>query len=54
MQLAWFTLESLTAAGPPYNSVAKAVSKITRCDLIVVDDIGMLPCGQAAAEASTA
>lgn len=32
------------------NTVSKAVAKITRCDLIVVDDIGMLPSGQAAAE----
>jgi DNA replication protein DnaC len=54
MQVAWFTLESLTAhlgRATVDNSVAKAVAKITRCDLIVVDDIGMLPCGQAAAEA---
>jgi hypothetical protein len=33
------------------NSVSKTVAKITRCELIVVDDIGLLPCGQAAAEA---
>ncbi|MFD5661105.1 IS21-like element helper ATPase IstB [Streptomyces hirsutus] len=54
MQVAWFTLESLTAhlgKATVDNSVAKAVAKITRCHLIVIDDIGMLPCGQAAAEA---
>jgi DNA replication protein DnaC len=38
LRVAWFTLESLTAA-------------IGRSDLIVVDDIGMLPAGQDAAEA---
>lgn len=54
MQVSWFTLESLTATlgrAAVDNSVSRAVSKITRCDLIVVDDIGMLPCGQSAAEA---
>ncbi|PBC66126.1 DNA replication protein DnaC [Streptomyces sp. TLI_235] len=54
MQVCWFTLESLTATlgrAAVDNSVARAVAKITRCDLIVVDDIGMLPCGQTAAEA---
>ena len=54
LQVCWFTLESLTASlgrAAVDNSVARAVAKITRCDLIVVDDIGMLPCGQAAAEA---
>lgn len=53
-QVAWFTLESLTAhlgRATVDNTVSKAVAKITRCDLIVVDDIGMLPSGQAAAEA---
>ncbi|MFJ9521349.1 IS21-like element helper ATPase IstB [Kitasatospora sp. NPDC101801] len=54
MQVSWFTLESLTATlgrAAVDNSVARTVAKITRCDLIIVDDIGMLPCGQAAAEA---
>ena len=53
-QVAWFTLESLTATlgrAAVDNSVSKTVAKITRCELIVVDDIGLLPCGQAAAEA---
>lgn len=48
------TLESLTAMlgrAAVDNSVSKTVAKITRCELIVVDDIGLLPCGQAAAEA---
>ncbi|MFF7551018.1 IS21-like element helper ATPase IstB [Streptomyces canus] len=54
MKVAWFTLESLTAhlgRATVDNTVSKAVAKITCCDLIVVDDIGMLPSGQAAAEA---
>ncbi|HMG64363.1 MAG TPA: IS21-like element helper ATPase IstB [Streptosporangiaceae bacterium] len=54
MQVAWFTLESLTATlgrANVDNSVARVVAKITRCDVIIVDDIGMLPSGQAAAEA---
>ncbi|WKK26531.1 IS21-like element helper ATPase IstB [Streptomyces olivoreticuli] len=54
MKVSWFTLESLTAhlgRATVDNTVSKAVAKITRCDLIVVDDIGMLPSGQAAAEA---
>jgi DNA replication protein DnaC len=54
MQVAWFSLESLTAhvgRATVDNSVAKAIAKITRCHLIILDDIGMLPSGQAAAEA---
>lgn len=54
MRVSWFTLESLTAvisrAGVD-GSVGKVIDKITRAELIVVDDIGMLPSGQAAAEA---
>ena len=33
------------------GSVAKTVARITRAELIVIDDIGMLPAGQAAGEA---
>ncbi len=53
-RVAWFTLESLTAAvgrAAADGSTTRAITKITRADLIVVDDIGMLPAGQAAAEA---
>ena len=53
-RVAWFTLESLTAAigrASADGSTSKTITKITRADLIVVDDIGMLPAGQAAAEA---
>ncbi|MFF3733302.1 IS21-like element helper ATPase IstB [Streptomyces sp. NPDC002476] len=54
MQVSWFSLESLTAhvgRATVDNSVAKAIAKITRAHLIILDDIGMLPSGQAAAEA---
>jgi IstB-like ATP binding protein len=53
-RVAWFALESLTAAvgrAAADGSVARTISKITRADLIVIDDIGMLPAGPAAAEA---
>jgi DNA replication protein DnaC len=54
MRVSWFTLESLTAAigrATVDASVAKTVARITRAELIVIDDIGMLPAGQAAGEA---
>lgn len=54
MRVSWFTLETLTAAigrAAVDGSVAKTVQRITRADLVVIDDIGMLPAGQAAGEA---
>ncbi len=54
MRVSWFTLESLTttiARAGVDGSIARAVQRITRAELIVIDDIGMLPSGQAAAEA---
>jgi DNA replication protein DnaC len=54
MRVAWFTLESLTATigrAAVDGSISRAIARITRADLIVVDDIGMLPAGQAAGEA---
>jgi len=54
LRVAWFTLESLTAAiarAKADGSIARTIARICRCDLIVVDDIGMLPAGQDAAEA---
>lgn len=54
LRVAWFTLETLTAAigrAKADGSVARTVARICRVDLIVVDDIGMLPAGQEAAEA---
>lgn len=54
MRVSRFTRESLTAAigrASVDGSIAKTINRITRAELIVVDDIGMLPSGQAAAEA---
>lgn len=54
MRVSWFSLESLTAAigrASVDGSIGKLIAKITRPELIIVDDIGMLPSGQAAAEA---
>jgi len=54
MRVAWFTLETLTATigrAAVDGTVAKTIARITRAELIVVDDIGMLPAGQAAGEA---
>jgi DNA replication protein DnaC len=54
LKVAWFTLETLAAAvgrAKADGSVARTVARICRSDLIVVDDIGMLPVGQEAAEA---
>lgn len=54
LRVAWFTLETLTTAigrAKTDGSVARTVARICRQDLIVVDDIGMLPVGQDAAEA---
>src|SRR5262249_37884746 len=54
MRVAWFTLESLTAAigrAKVDASVQRVVTRICRADFIVIDDIGMLPSGQEAAEA---
>jgi DNA replication protein DnaC len=54
LKVAWFTLESLTATisrSKVDGSTARTVAKICRADLIVIDDIGMLPAGDDAAEA---
>lgn len=54
MRVAWFTLETLThtiGRAKVDVSVGKVVARICRSDLIVVDDIGMLPAGADAAEA---
>lgn len=53
MKVSWFSLESLGALIRRYradDSVAKAISRILRADLIVVDDIGLLPVGSDTAE----
>ena len=54
MRVAWFTLESLTMTigrAKVDASVHKVVARICRADFIVIDDIGLLPTGQEAAEA---
>ncbi len=54
MRVSWFSLESLTAIigrAKVDASVTRVVARICRSELIVVDDIGMLPAGQDAAEA---
>jgi DNA replication protein DnaC len=53
MKVSWFSLESLGALVRRYradDSVAKAIVRICRVDLIVVDDIGLLPVGTDTAE----
>ena len=53
MKVAWFSLEDLGALVRRHrvdDSVAKAVARILRSDLVVVDDIGLLPVSSDAAE----
>ena len=53
-RVAWFSLESLTTTigrARVDGSVSRVIARICRSDLIVIDDIGMLPAGQEAAEA---
>src|SRR6266700_2602873 len=53
MRVAWFSLESLTTTlgrAKVDASVQRVVARICRADLIVIDDIGMLPAGQDADE----
>jgi DNA replication protein DnaC len=52
--VAWHTLESLAALFRRHradDTVAKATGRLIRADLIVIDDIGMLPVAPDAAEA---
>ncbi len=53
MRVAWFTLESLGALVRRHrvdDTVTKVVARIVRAELIVVDDIGLLPVASDAAE----
>ena len=53
-QVAWHTLESLAALVRRHradDTVSKAINRLVRADLIVVDDVGMLPVAAEAAEA---
>jgi DNA replication protein DnaC len=52
--VAWHTLETLTAVFRRHradDSIHKAISKLIRADLILVDDVGLLPVSAEAAEA---
>lgn len=51
--VAWFTLEALGVLIRRHradDTLTKAISRILRADLVVVDDIGLLPVGPDAAE----
>jgi DNA replication protein DnaC len=51
--VAWFTLEQLgviVRAHRADDSVTRAITRILRADLVVVDDIGLLPVAPDAAE----
>jgi len=53
MHVTWFTLESLGALVRRHrldDTVAKVVARIVRAELVVVDDIGLLPVSADAAE----
>jgi DNA replication protein DnaC len=53
LHVAWFTLESLGVLVRRHradDTVTKAIARILRADLVVVDDIGLLPVGADAAE----
>ena len=51
--VAWFTLEALGVLVRRHradDTVTKAVTRVLRADLVVIDDIGLLPVGPDAAE----
>ena len=53
LKVAWFTLENLGVLlrrHRPDDTVTKAIARVLRADLVVVDDIGLLPVAQDAAE----
>ena len=53
MRVAWFTLEDLGVLVRRHradDTVTKAIARILRADLIVIDDIGLLPVATDAAE----
>ncbi len=55
-KVAWFSLESLGALVRRHradDTVTKAVARILRADLVVVDDIGLLPVGPTPPRACT-
>ena len=53
LKVAWFTLEQLGVLVGRHrgdDSVSKAIARVLRAELVVVDDIGLLPVAQDAAE----
>jgi len=53
LRVAWFTLEDLGVLLRRHradDSVTKAIARVLRADLVIVDDIGLLPVAQDAAE----
>jgi len=53
LRVAWFTLEDLGTLLRRHradDTVTKAIARVLRADLVVVDDIGLLPVSQDAAE----
>ena len=53
LRVAWFTLEDLGGLLRRHradDTVSKAIARILRADLVVVDDIGLLPVSHDAAE----
>ena len=53
LKVAWFTLEDLGVFVSRHradDTVTKAITRLLRADLIVIDDIGLLPVGPDAAE----
>ena len=53
LHVAWFTLEDLGGLIRRHradDTVSKAISKILRAELVIVDDIGLLPVAADAAE----
>ena len=53
LHVAWFTLESLGVLVRRHradDTLTKAITRILRADIVVVDDIGLLPVGADAAE----
>jgi DNA replication protein DnaC len=54
MRVSWFSLETLTATLARAKidaSINRIITKICRAELVVIDDIGMLPAGADSAEA---
>ncbi len=53
LKVAWFTLEDLGVLLRRHradDTVTKAIARVLRADLVVIDDIGLLPVAQDAAE----